>query len=73
MKAIDEESNLRFNKKLLRIPLSSSFAANDVEDHIQGELTIPSSIPKPRALIVLAPGSGSGLESPRNQCCQISK
>lgn len=61
-----EESNLGFNKKLLRIPLSSSYDANDGEDHIQGELTIPLASSTPRALIVFAHGSGSGRDSPRN-------
>ena len=54
----------RFNKKLLRMPLSS-FAANDVEDNIQGELTVLSTSPKLGALIIFAHGSGSGNGSQR--------
>lgn len=67
MSAGDEESNPRFNKKLLRIPLSSSSHANDDDDGLTGELTVPSVSPKPMALIIFAHGSDSGMDSPRNQ------
>lgn len=67
MNARDDESNYRFNKKLVNIPLSLSSVANDVEDLVQGKITIPSPTPKPRALIIFAHRSGSGMESPRNQ------
>jgi dipeptidyl aminopeptidase/acylaminoacyl peptidase len=62
----EEEGNLRFNKKLVHIPLSSSSAANDGQDHTRGELIIPLVSPKPRALIIFAHGSSSGMDSPRN-------
>jgi dienelactone hydrolase len=66
MNAGDDESTTRYNKKLVHIPLSS-FSVNNGEDHTQGELTIPSANSTPRALIIFAHGSGSGISSPRNQ------
>ena len=63
----DESNGPVDKKKLVCIPLSSPFTANDSEDHIQGELTIPSFPSKPKALIVFAHGSDSGIDSPRNQ------
>jgi dienelactone hydrolase len=61
----DEEGNLPINKKLVRIPLSSF--AGDSGTYLQGELTIPLASPKARALIIFAHGSGSSMDSPRNQ------
>ncbi len=63
MDAGDKEDNSPNNKKLVRIPLSTS----NSDTHLQGELTIPSASPKPRWLIIFAHGSGSGRDSPRNQ------
>jgi hypothetical protein len=66
MKVGDDESNLRFNKKLVYVPLS--LYVNDGADYIQGELTIPSTSPKSRTLIVFMHGGGnSGRDSQRNQ------
>ncbi len=60
-------SNQRFSIKLVQIPLSPIAISTDGNNHIQGELTVPSASTKPRALIIFAHGSGSGKDSPRNQ------
>jgi dienelactone hydrolase len=70
MDAGDDENGHLINKKIVHIPLSPSLStvANEYgDDYIQGELHIPLSTQKPKALIVFAHGSGSGRDSPRNQ------
>lgn len=68
----DENNHRQVNKKLLHIPISPSNAPTDgIDDSIQGELTIPSSPPKPKALIIFAHGSDSGMDSPCSGTCHF--
>lgn len=69
MECDSPRNNRHLNKKLVHSPLtpSATSATDGGNSHIKADLAIPLEFPKPKAMIIFAHGSGSGLESPRNQ------